>query len=268
MPSISLGSKIDLLFRRASEDLAQGVSRKQQERAERQIRESTYSYMPEPGRDPELEHLILQSLESWLVKRPPPTAMRSLVERIHRHTRIDNKRKNLVGEGFEDLLATLIAKLPMSDKLIPVVRSKLDDIPGFFEAPGGEKPRIVDLAILRSDDDHRVLITAKWSIRADREEQFVSDVASYARLEKLGKPFDYVLITNEFDPARLLRAAERQREGRPLFADVVHVNTEALRATYQGDRGSSWTSTLRHIDNGRIVNLSDWLAKLQKEPRE
>ena len=263
VPSIALGNKIDWLFRRTSEDLAQGVSPRQQERAKRQVRELQYSYMPEPGRDPQLEDLILDSLDSWLAQKPPPAAMRSLVERIHRHTRLENKRKNLVGEGFEDLLATLVSKLPMSEKLAAVPRSRLDDIPGFFEAPGGEKPRIVDLAILRNGGDHRVLVTAKWSIRADREEQFVSDATSYVRLERLGRPFDYVLVTNEFDPARLSRAVERQREGKPLFTDVVHVNTAGLRATYQGDRGSSWTRALQHVDNGRIVSLSDWLARLQ-----
>ena len=31
------------------------------------------------------------------------------------------------------------------------------------------------------------LITAKWSIRADREEQFVSDFTSYVRLERAGQ---------------------------------------------------------------------------------
>ena len=109
-------------------------------------------------------------------------------------------------------------------------RSRLDDIPGFFEPPGGEKPRTVDLAIVRTPEDRRSLITAKWSIRADREEQFVSDFTSYVRLERAGHSFDYVLVTNEFDPARLVAAAERQREGNPLFTHVVHVSTEALKA--------------------------------------
>jgi hypothetical protein len=48
----------------------------------------------------------------------------------------------------------------------------------------------------------RTLVTAKWSIRADREEQFMSDFQTYERLESAGEDFAYLLITNEFDAAR------------------------------------------------------------------
>ena len=146
------------------------------------------------------------------------------MDRIHQHTRLDNKRKNLVGEGFEDVLEVLIHLLPASNVRWVGTRSRLHDIPGFYEPPGGEKPRTVDLAIVREPGGRRSLVTAKWSIRADREEQFVSDFTSYARLERAGQSFDYVLVTNEFDPARLVAAAERQREGNPLFTNVVHVS--------------------------------------------
>jgi hypothetical protein len=57
--------------------------------------------------------------------------------------------------------------------------------------------------------DVRTLVTAKWSVRADREEQFMSDFQAYERLESAGRDFGYVLITNEFDAARLRAACER-----------------------------------------------------------
>ena len=215
--------------------------------------------MPEPGRDPELENLILNELTPWLAEPPPEHAMRVLTDRIHQHTRLENKRKNLVGEGFEDVLEVLIHLLPASNVRWVGARSRLHDIPGFFEPPGGEKPRTVDLAIVRKSDERRSLITAKWSIRADREEQFVSDCTSYVRLER----FDYVLITNEFDPARLVAAAERQREGNPLFTNVVHVSTEALQAVYGNDPSRSFAKALTHVRNGRIESLGDWLSQLQ-----
>ena len=103
-----------------------------------------------------------------------------------------------------------------------------------------------------------------WSIRADREEQFVSDCTSYVHLERAGQSFDYVLITNEFDPARLVAAAERQREGNPLFSNVVHVSTEALKAAYGNGPSRSFADALAHVRNGRVENLGDWLPQMQR----
>ena len=257
-----LESEIDWLFRHASRDLAVGVSAGQQERARNQ-RGKTPG-MPEPGRDQELETLILDSLAPWLQEQPPSDAMRVLTEQIHQHTRLENKRKNLVGEGFEDVMEVIIRRLPASTVQWVGARSRLDDIPGFFEPPGGEKPRTVDLAIVRAPEKRRSLITAKWSIRADREEQFVSDFTSYVRLERTGRSFDYVLVTNEFDPARLVAAAERQREGNPLFTHVVHVSTEALREVYGNRPQRSFAKALDHVRSGRIESLGDWLSKLQR----
>ena len=220
--------------------------------------------MPEPGRDPELESLILDALEPWLQEPPPSDEMRELTDRIHQHTRLENKRKNLVGEGFEDVLAVLIRRLPASAVRWVRARCPLHEIPGFYEPRGREKPRIVDLAIVRDHEDRRSLITAKWSIRADREEQFVSDCASYVHLERAGQSFDYVLITNEFDPARLVAAAERQREGNPLFTNVVHVSTDVLKAVYGDGPRRSFAGALDHVQSGRIESLGDWLSGLQR----
>ena len=257
-----LRSEIDWLFKHASRDLAAGTSAERHERARNQ--RARTPGMPEPGRDPELENIILDALAAWLQEPPPPDEMWALTERIHRHTRLENKRKNLVGEGFEDVLAVLIRLLPASTVRLVRTRCPLHDIPGFYEPRGREKPRIVDLAIVRRPEDRRSLITAKWSIRADREEQFVSDCASYVHLERAGESFDYVLITNEFDPARLVAAAERQREGNPLFTDVVHVSTGALRAVYGDGAGRSFARALAHVDSGRVVSLADWLSQLQR----
>lgn len=257
-----LQSEIDWLFRHAARELAVGVSAGQQRRASSQ--RARTPGMPEPGKDPELEELILSALEPWMKVRPPSDAMRVLTDQIHRHTRLENKRKNLVGEGFEDVLEVLIRLLPESNVQWVGARSQLHRIPGFYEPPGGEKPRTVDLAIVRGPDERRSLITAKWSIRADREEQFVSDFASYVRLEREGQPFDYILVTNEFDPARLVAAVERQREGNPLFSKVVHVSTEALKAVYGNDASRSFARALTHVRRGRIQSLAGWLSQLQR----
>ena len=207
--------------------------------------------------------MIRQTLEPWFESMPTTDVLRGLAERIHEHTRLENKRKNLVGEGFEDVLAALVERLPGSNVRKIFTRSYLHDVPGFYEPPTGEKPRKVDLGLLLGEAERRVLLTVKWSIRADREEQFMSDFRTYARLERAGMPFDYSLVTNEFDPARLVAACERQWEGRPLFKDVVHVNPAGLLAAYGTKLRGSFARATGHIENHRIISLRRWLATLQ-----
>jgi hypothetical protein len=42
----------------------------------------------------------------------------------------------------------------------------------------------------------------------------MSDFQTYERLESMGEDFAYVLVTNEFDAARLRAACERRRQMR------------------------------------------------------
>ena len=116
----------------------------------------------------------------------------------------------------------------------------------------------VDLAIL--GDRQRTLVSAKWSIRADREEQFLSDFEAYARLESAGRDFAYTLITNEFDAARLKAACERRRQNGLLFTHVVHINPEGVLAAY-GETGRGAALQIRTlIENGRLMDLTTWLG--------
>ncbi len=258
-----LSAEIDWLFQSASRDLVTGIAAGHVQRAAAQRAPYEGQGFPEPGTHPEIEHMILEALEPWFESLPTRDVLHKLAERIHEHTRLENKRKNLVGEGFEDVLAALVARLPASQVRRILTRSHLHDVPGFFEPPTGEKPRKVDLALLLGQSERRVLLTVKWSIRADREEQFMSDFRTYARLERAGTPFDYSLITNEFDPARLVAACERQWESRPLFKDIVHVNPAGLLAAYGTNLRRSFVPAARHIEQGRVISLRRWLARLQ-----
>jgi hypothetical protein len=99
-------------------------------------------------------------------------------------------------------------------------------------------------------------------VRADREEQFGVDFEWYARMESSGEGFDYVLITNEFDAARLLAASTRRVPGRRLFDAVVHVCPDAVLAAYgAGGRGAA-EQLPDLIRSGRIQALSQWLNAL------
>ena len=110
----------------------------------------------------------------------------------------------------------------------------------------------------------RTLITAKWSIRADREEQFMSDFQTYERLESMGEDFAYVLVTNEFDAARLRAACERRRQNAPLFTHVVHLNPAAVDVVYREAQSEGAVAVREHIAKGRLISLGTWLVQLRQ----
>lgn len=258
----NLGSEIDWLFRRAARDLARGLTERRLQLAEKQRAAFEGLGMPEPGEDPELEEVIREALQPWFREDPPAGVLARLTQQIHEHTRLENKRKNLVGEGFEDVLAGVVGRLYAPGIESIRARALLHEVPGFSPPAERAKAKKVDLVLVTRPDSHRVLITAKWSIRADREEQFGSDFQSYGTLERAGRPFDYVLITNEFDPARLAAACDRQILARHLFSTVVHVSTEALLAAYGPSLDRSFQRVEQHIASGRLMSLGGWLGKL------
>jgi hypothetical protein len=177
-----------------------------------------------------------------------------------------------VGEGFEDVLAQVARRAYPNPHVSVHVRKILHELPGFNRAKKGEKPNKVDVAIIKPD--RRILITAKWSVRADREKQFITDYSDYVQAESENQPFDYVFITNEFDPARLMRACEKLVSNSPMFTHVVHINTDALRATYGAadaagaaeEQSDSMRKVLEFVDRGRLIGLNAWLQAMAETP--
>lgn len=268
-----IGGAIDWLYTAAARDLARAADTKAvtlEERARVQREPYRNDDMPLPGEDLELEQLIEETLVSGLATVPPPELIRLMSQRIRAHIGSENKRKNLVGEGFEDTLAGLLTRLPGVDEAYEIfVRPALHELPGFNRPRGGDKTRKVDLALVRHKDERRILVSCKWSVRSDREEQFATDFDTYAGLEASGVSFDYVLVTNEFDPARLAAACDMRRLNQTIFTDVVHVNPEGPRAVYEPPQGGAGrrqskgtTRALAHISSRRLSSLEGWLSHL------
>ena len=256
----TLAEQIDWLFREAVKDLAARAVAGRSVAGERQRAPYAGRAFPEPGEDPELAAIIREALGKWMRSEPPDNELRALTRRIHTYLAQENKRKNLVGEGFEDVIAAVMRRLPFAKRIEVRTRVVLHELPGFHPSPPTEKVKKVDLALLAGQT--RTLVTAKWSIRADREEQFMSDFQAYERLESAGQDFGYVLITNEFDAARLRAACERRRQNAPLFTHVVHINPAAVEVVYR-DGGAEGASAVRtHIANGRLMSLEAWLESL------
>jgi hypothetical protein len=274
VPAEDLASEIDRLFRWATEDLAAAsAARRTVHATEAQRQREPYAdrQMPLPGEDPDLVSLILDVLRDWLAADPPETDLRDLTERIRLHVGQENKRKNLVGEGFEDTAAAVLRRVPgIGDAYDVRVRPWLHDLPGFYAPRGGEKARQVDLALVRNADGHRVLVSCKWSVRSDREEQFATDWEAYGRQESAGRSWDYVLLTNEFDPARLAAACDNRRGPNHLFGSVVHVNIDGPLAAYNAPvpaRGRGITRATDHVAAGRLGSISTWLEALGRTPQ-
>jgi len=260
-----LGENIDWLFREAIKDLASKALAIRTELYEEQRVPYKGRGFPEPGEDSELVSIVKEALSKWMSQEPPEEAYRTLTRRLYVYMTQENKRRNLVGEGFEDVIAAVVERLPFSGNFKIHSRTLLHDLPGFNLPARNEKAKKVDLALIRGNE--RILVSAKWSIRADREEQFQSDFESYARLEAAGRDFEYVLITNEFDAARLKAACERRKQNANLFTNVVHINPAAVLAAY-GSGGQGAVNDVRtHVDRGRLMSLKHWLASIEDRRR-
>lgn len=255
-----LADQLDWLFRHVVEDIAATVTAERDAAAAAQRRPYVGQGFPEPGADPDLENLIVDRLRPYLNLDPPTEVVRDLAQQIHAYLGQENKRKNLLGEGFEDVLAAVISRVCGADVTV-MRRPVLHEIGGFYEPRRGEKPKRVDLAVVAADNN-RTLISAKWSVRADREEQFLTDYEAYSRLESSNNPFGYHWFTNEFDPARLAAACDRMVGNTPLFDSVVHMAPHGLLAAYGDDLGASRARVPDLITSGRIVSFGRWLREL------
>ena len=259
---------IDWLFLRAADDLAAYVLRTaKQVAAKADVQRAPYAGrgFPRPGEDPELVALFKEELGAHLATEPSQETWDRLVQRVRQYLALDNKRKNLVGEGFEDVIAQVLRRTCRRDDMQIHARRALHDLPGFNRARAGDKPNKVDVAIVRPEA--RTLVTAKWSVRADREKQFVTDFTDYVTAESNRQPFEYVFVTNEFDPARLMRACEQLVGNSLMFNHVVHISTEAIKATYGTaatgkDDSASIRRVLQHIEAGRLISLEQWIVRI------
>ncbi|MBK1732759.1 hypothetical protein [Thiococcus pfennigii] len=258
-----VADEIDWLFKRATDDLAKEVLSKAARTAaaaSRQRENYEGRGFPKPGEDPDLVSIAKDVLKDYIQEDPPENVWLEFVQKVRQHVTLENKRKNLVGEGFEDVLAHVIGRACPGGDVQVMARKLLQEIPGFARAKRADKPNKIDLAVLRPG--MRTIVSVKWSVRADREKQFAAEFSEYVTAESEGKPFEYVFVTNEFDPARLMRACEKLASNAYMFSHVVHVNTDAVRATYGDAREETMRRVLRYIEDGRLISLEQWLKIL------
>ena len=98
-------------------------------------------------------------------------------------------------------------------------------------------------------------------MRQDRETQVQSEYSSFQMNKVQSTELTYVLITNEFDLARLKNVvrAKPGGEGGYIFHNIYHVCLPLLRETH-GDRFKEiepWVGT------GQLRSLSDFLVEMR-----
>lgn len=267
--------EIDRLFRSALPTLAHVEVETRRAAATKHLSLYEGTAMPLPGDDADLVAMVTDVLRPVLTQDSLDTERsRVLVERIYAHFAQENKRKNLLGRGFEDTLKALVERLPGNGQWEIHTRVPFGEIPGFTPHSSLLQRAEIDLALWEKHvAGRRILVSAKWSVRADRERQFDSDFDDYSNANG-GGPFEYALITNEFDAARLHAACTKVRGNQYLFTDVVHVQPEGVLIAYGKEaeavalpRGSAATGRRRahelreHLSSGRLIPLETWLDK-------
>lgn len=264
VPPGDLHEELDYLFKGVIEIATVSRARtegKRRKAAEKQ-RAGFSPDLPEPTGDPGLIRRVSRILADFYGSSPSEAVIAEVIAAVTWTANQENKRKNLLGEGFEDTLAEVIGRCTDRDDLTIYNRRLLHELPGFREPRKGEKARAVDLATVSNIMGSRSLATVKWSVRADREEQFTIDLDTYSRLEGEGEPFDFVFLTNEFDAARLVAACTRRHGHRLMFDAVVHMCPEALVAVHSLKPRDKAVDLLRLIEEGRLMGLGQWITTL------
>lgn len=262
---LELADELDWMFRQVIKRVADDETAKRQvleDKALEQIAQFSRP-LPVPDDDPELRDII-EPLLSDGPFRPSDHTIRYVLRRVRAHIASENKRKNLLGRGFEDVLAGVIQRLDIPSWPEIGIQTAIQDIDGFRSPREGDKDEKVDLHAI-TPGKRRVLVSAKWSVRADREKQMLFDFRTYVDCNVRREPFEYVWVTNEFDPARLVANATSTEGNQLLFDAVVHVCPPALEIVHGLDspRLSRTPARLKDLLEGRrIIGLGDWLSSL------
>lgn len=189
------------------------------------------------------------------------TLARELVAKARFYFTVERKRQNVLGEGFEDLLEILMIRVSGVPKEKIVVRARADKLPGFGKVHTRERVEAPDIVIL-GDERTDLLTSVKWSLRHDRQKQLSDELDCYVSLlSQEGFP-RYALITNEYDPGRLINTNGLHRRGAAVDA-IYHINTQLLLESV-GDHDKAG-ELRRLIDAGRIRSIEDFFNDMSEQ---
>lgn len=183
-----------------------------------------------------------------------------LAQRARNYFMIQRKRQNILGEGFEDLVQLLVEKLTTVPRDRLFIRQKVDSLPGFRQAHSRERVDAPDLAVAMNNQT-RVLASIKWSLRQDRQKQLSDELDGYVHLLSQKTFPRYVLVTNEYDPGRLINANALSRRDQRITC-IYHISPDFLRTVLSGPK---WEELQPLVTEGRLRSIGDFIKDLSRE---
>lgn len=129
------------------------------------------------------------------------------------------QRQNPLGIAFSGLVHHALAAYGTSHLSYDTEQMAQEVFPG-ITFPGRSKAPAADI-LVRKGPLPRAIISVKWSLRHDRINDLTNECPSYKQAAAWGRhPLEYVVVTNEYDPARLGKVL-----GDSCIDAVVHVPT-------------------------------------------
>jgi hypothetical protein len=214
------------------------------------------SYVPDPDLVEEFAAVLVSS--AGLALSEAQSLAQTLVVKARLYFAIERKRQNVLGEGFEDLLQLLMVRVGGVPEAYIRVRQAASDLPGFQAPTQRERNESPDIAIVRAERTE-LLASVKWSLRHDRQKQLSDELDSYVDLLSQEAFPEYVLITNEYDPGRLINTNGLSRRGQ-YIDHIYHINLDLLLGVLRDHARSK--DLLPLIAAGRLRPIKDFFDTL------
>ena len=214
------------------------------------------AYVPDADLVSEFAALIVA--QSGMERPDAERIAQALVARARFYFTVERKRQNVLGEGFEDLLQLLMVAVGKVPPDHIVVRKRANTLPGFQRTTDRERIEAPDIAIVR-EGRTELLASVKWSLRQDRQKQLSDELDCYLDLLSQDRFPTYVLITNEYDPGRLVNTDGLTRRGQRIDR-IYHSNVDLLLEVLQDHERVRDLRPL--VTAGRLRSLGDFLSEL------
>ncbi len=151
-----------------------------------------------------------------------PSGLQSHTDQVMLHPEFRGlQRQNPLGIAFVGIIQHLLQRFGNPGITYRTEFPATDLFPG-ISLPGRSKAPQIDIAASR--DNHLIaIISIKWSLRHDRMSDLVAECRAYKAAAVWTGSLEYHVVTNEFDPARLVKALTDE-----CFDRVTHVHREAV----------------------------------------
>jgi hypothetical protein len=150
-------------------------------------------------------------------------AVRGSVDRLLRRREYRGlQRQNPLGTGFVGLVHHALSRYGSQHLVYELEMPAQEVFPG-ITFPGRSKAPAVD-ALVRKGRVPRAIVSVKWSLRHDRINDLTNECPAYKQAASWGRhPLEYIVVTHEYDPARLEKVLSDA-----CIDAVVHVHKPAV----------------------------------------